>query len=98
MPEYTNPKKPNSPSKGSVWKHFKGGQYVVEDLIWDTERNEWCVLHSRVNIEIGPKLEPLLNEALFSRPLSMWYDDIPNPCLVGIEGYRKRFTFLGFDS
>jgi hypothetical protein len=54
----------NSPRAGEVYKHYKGDNYRVVDIVLDSTTDRWAVLY-----------EPLYENAvakLFVRPVAQW--------------------------
>jgi len=72
--------KPNS-----VWRHFKGNVYIVEDIIVNTNTNELDVLYRAAKDQkegLYKKIDGrwciLSSPERFTRPLSEWEELVPN--------------------
>lgn len=57
---------------GMIWKHFKGGLYRVIDIVRDSETLKLSVVYTEHPVSHGPP---------WVRPLSNWYEQVPNPIL-----------------
>lgn len=72
------------PRQGSVWKHFKGTEYVVLYNAYDSETAQPCVVYSKACIN-----KKYQDRKVWVRPLSEWYDHIDRETYTG-----PRFTEL----
>ncbi len=34
---------------GTFWRHYKGGEYLITDIHWDAEHDEWAIEYARVS-------------------------------------------------
>ena len=51
---------------GSKWRHYKGGEYTIRDIVVQEEDNALAVVY-----------EPLMHpEVRFTRPLSVWDESV----------------------
>jgi hypothetical protein len=67
---------------GSVWKHYKGGVYQVDDVALHTETNDYCVIYHRIE---GPRFDAAIEEGVaFCRPIDIWFSKT--------ESGQDRFT------
>jgi hypothetical protein len=51
---------------GSKWRHYKGGEYTIKDIVVQEEDNELAVVYQ-------PLAHP---NVCFTRPLSVWDEQI----------------------
>ena len=51
---------------GSKWRHYKGGEYIIQDIAVSEEDNELAVMYAPIG-------RP---EIIFVRPLSVWDDQV----------------------
>jgi hypothetical protein len=57
-----------------IWKHYKGGVYRVDDVVFDTAIDDVSILYFRIG---GPGFDASLEgDILFARPLNEWFDTI----------------------
>jgi hypothetical protein len=54
----------DAPTAGEVYRHYKGGDYKVHDMVFDTSRDVWAVLYE--------PLYEIPGIRLCVRPLSEW--------------------------
>lgn len=55
-----------SVTPGTTWRHYKGGEYVIADLVVAEHNNELLVIYS-----------PLKRSGIsFARPFTEWLDEI----------------------
>lgn len=67
------------PKKG-LWKHFRGGIYIVDGVGIDTVTGGRLVIYHSVD-----------NGDIFCRPLPEWFDSVE----LSTGEIGKRFEFLG---
>ncbi|MES2629216.1 MAG: DUF1653 domain-containing protein [Bacteroidota bacterium] len=65
-----------APNPKELYRHYKGGLYLVEDLVTHSEDESTMVLYRSLRA----------NGRLFVRPLSMWFELIPE---LGVERFTK---------
>lgn len=64
----------------SIWKHYKGGTYVVIGSVLNTDTGTAMVTYKRMD---GPDFDRVAEHPLiFARPVEQWTAD--------------RFTFMGY--
>ncbi|MBP6888092.1 MAG: DUF1653 domain-containing protein [Candidatus Pacebacteria bacterium] len=56
------------PKKGEVYQHYKGDKYEVTGLAVHSNEDIWMVVYK--------PLYDFPGVALFTRPLTEWYDDV----------------------
>jgi hypothetical protein len=54
------------PKPGSMWRHFKGKDYVVKDIAKHTDDLDTLVLY----------IDPFRPWELWARPLSQWHEGV----------------------
>jgi hypothetical protein len=71
---------------GSIWRHYKGGIYQVDDLAINTTTGDVDVVYSRID---GPDFDRELERDLsYSRPFAEWFDNI----IIGNNDTTERFV------
>lgn len=59
---------------GNTFKHYKGGIYVVDGFVIDTDDGNVRVLYTRVD---GPGFDEFEEMGIqFARPLAQWFDEV----------------------
>lgn len=72
---------------GSVWKHYKGGVYRVNDHVIDTDDGKVRVLYFRI---AGPDFSPMHESAIaFVRPAEEWFTDAEVEPKVFVPRFQK---------
>lgn len=56
----------NQVKPGSKWRHYKGGEYVIKDIVVQEEDNELAVIYQ-------PLAHP---DVCFTRPLLVWDEQV----------------------
>lgn len=56
----------NQVKPGSKWRHYKGGEYTIKDIVVQEEDNELAVVYQ-------PLAHP---DVCFARPLSVWDEQV----------------------
>lgn len=74
------------PAPGSLWRHYKGGVYVVEGFATDAATEEEVVIYYEQNTMDTYAGEPLRKRVM---PLWMWHQPI-GPSSV--NGSNRRFA------
>jgi hypothetical protein len=62
--------------RGSIWRHYKGGVYMVDDFAIDTDDTSVRVLYHRID---GPDYGMSESDIRFARPLEEWFDKVEVP-------------------
>lgn len=73
------------PLRAGVYKHYKGGMYLVLGVARHTETNETLVMYVSLGVKPGPQM--------FARPYDMFTETV---IVNGIE--KPRFLYIGEDT
>lgn len=58
------------------WMHYKGGQYIITNIVWNAEVDEWAIVYVPVD---GPA-----RDQSFVRTMANWFETT--------ERFQPRFT------
>lgn len=80
----------NTPQKGSVWRHRKGGIYTVDQVVTHTETGEWLVVYSG---EDGESWARPLSDFLDGRFTEQERPASPRTMAMSTEDFLRQVIF-----